>query len=895
MTALELAVPDVVILREGDQIARVYGKTFSTGESPSASAQAFVHQHGAMFGVSAADMAPIGPFEHGEHLVQIMPNRDTGVAKFTGVYYTQQVGGVPVFLGHLLVLVRNEANFPAVLASSTLWDTSGMQGVVAGKNTSKLPDASIYTRHALNAFRADATVFPAQYVIWAGAERTAAVEPRLAVLFEVEGGGVWAPADHQRIQFVVDAETGDILYQENRIYEVDGQVRGMATVNSVADVCAIEVPTGMPYAKIVANNGGSPVTVFADAAGNYAFPPMGAATYTYTMGGQFFIVSNNGGAPLSLSAALNDGDSYTPLFSSANNSEADRAQVNAYYHANVIRDLVLESNPNFPSVATQSNFPITVNIADTCNANYSNSTINFFASGGGCANTGFGTVVHHEFGHNIVAKAGSGQGAYGEGMGDVCGVLATDQSGLGIGFQSCATPLRDANNNCQYLASGCSSCGSAIHSCGRLISGCVWSLRNELIVDYPGDYQQRLADLAINSILLHGAVSSITPAITVDFLTLDDDDGEVLNGTPNYARIASAFNAHAMTAPTLLPLKFSYPDGRPTTASADGTSTVRVNVEPLSGTPIAGSGKAFVRSPGSGTFIEVPMTVLGANSYRLTLPAGTCGGEAGYYFSAQSNGGATTLSPTSAPAAAWNVVMATSLDTVTSDEFEVGSGWTVGAAGDNATTGLWVRSDPVGTAAQPEDDHTPGLGTMCWVTGNANPGDALGANDVDSGITTLVSPTYDLSTADAIFVSYWRWYSNNTGGAPNEDVMPIEVSNNNGASWVLLEAVSENANTWVYKRFMLNDYIPLTAQMKFRFRAQDLNTGSLVEAAIDDFALLAAECTEAIQGDLDGDGDVDGADLGVLLSGWATSGPSDLNGDGFTDGADLGILLSNWG
>lgn len=47
--------------------------------------------------------------------------------------------------------------------------------------------------------------------------------------------------------------------------------------------------------------------------------------------------------------------------------------------------------------------------------------------------------------------------------------------------------------------------------------------------------------------------------------------------------------------------------------------------------------------------------------------------------------------------------------------------------------------------------------------------------------------------------------------------------------------------------------------------------------------------------DLNGDGVVDGVDLGILLSGWAGGGVSDLNGDGTTDGVDLGILLANWG
>ncbi len=46
--------------------------------------------------------------------------------------------------------------------------------------------------------------------------------------------------------------------------------------------------------------------------------------------------------------------------------------------------------------------------------------------------------------------------------------------------------------------------------------------------------------------------------------------------------------------------------------------------------------------------------------------------------------------------------------------------------------------------------------------------------------------------------------------------------------------------------------------------------------------------------DLNGDGVVNGADLGILLGAWGTAG-GDINGDGTTNGADLGLLLGAWG
>lgn len=54
--------------------------------------------------------------------------------------------------------------------------------------------------------------------------------------------------------------------------------------------------------------------------------------------------------------------------------------------------------------------------------------------------------------------------------------------------------------------------------------------------------------------------------------------------------------------------------------------------------------------------------------------------------------------------------------------------------------------------------------------------------------------------------------------------------------------------------------------------------------------------------DVNGDGSIDGADLGVLLSSWGLCGPADgpdgclgdVNGSGTVDGTDLGVVLGGW-
>jgi hypothetical protein len=66
----------------------------------------------------------------------------------------------------------------------------------------------------------------------------------------------------------------------------------------------------------------------------------------------------------------------------------------------------------------------------------------------------------------------------------------------------------------------------------------------------------------------------------------------------------------------------------------------------------------------------------------------------------------------------------------------------------------------------------------------------------------------------------------------------------------------------------------------------------ILNGSVDDPANLIqiAQC----EADFNGDGQVDGADLGLLLGSWGTA-QGDLTGDGVTDGADLGLLLGAWG
>jgi len=128
---------------------------------------------------------------------------------------------------------------------------------------------------------------------------------------------------------------------------------------------------------------------------------------------------------------------------------------------------------------------------------------------------------------------------------------------------------------------------------------------------------------------------------------------------------------------------------------------------------------------------------------------------------------------------------------------------------------------------------------MCFVTGNATPGQQASANDVDFGCTTLLSPIYDLLGAHEVVLRYWRWFGQRQ---IRDDVFTIDISADGGTTWQPLEQVGPlSAVPWIEVVKPLRCQIQLTHQVQFRFIACDIATPAIVEAAIDDLTLARFE------------------------------------------------------
>ena len=360
------------------------------------------------------------------------------------------------------------------------------------------------------------------------------------------------------------------------------------------------------------------------------------------------------------------------------------------------------------------------------------------------------------------------------------------------------------------------------------------------------------------------------------------------------------------------PLGFDYPDGVPDRIAPPGDSFL-VEITARDPAEVDPDSPTLYYDAGGG-FVESPMSHLGGDTYEAVFGPVPCGTIVLFYVGARTTGGITVNDPQDAPCEAFEAIAAFEAGVVFADDMEAENGWVVGAKGDDATTGVWTRVDPLGTDAQPDNDHTAEPGAVCFVTGQGPLGGNVGENDVDEGRTTLMSPLLDLDGAENATISYWRWYSNDwtiedsdEGAAPNEDVLVIDVSNDNGSKWTNVEMIGPTgpgtSGGWILHSFNIADFILPTSEVRIRFIASDEDAPSIVEAGIDDVGVAIVSC-EPVVGDLDGDGRVGVADLLILFANWGPCPdcgmpggecPADLDGDCFVGVADLLILFAHWG
>jgi serine protease AprX len=176
------------------------------------------------------------------------------------------------------------------------------------------------------------------------------------------------------------------------------------------------------------------------------------------------------------------------------------------------------------------------------------------------------------------------------------------------------------------------------------------------------------------------------------------------------------------------------------------------------------------------------------------------------------------------------------------DDMEIDNGWT---ASGPETNGRFVREDPYrvvagSTEIQPDDDATADPGVRCWVTGNPRPRGNFDPDegDVDSE-AILDSPLIDASGAEGLTLDLTRWFYMDPPTLFESSHYELLLSNDGGATFVVLEALYGAAASWVPRSLPVS--VAPTAQMRIRVRVLEARPAgfgnNLIEALIDDVGL----------------------------------------------------------
>lgn len=412
---------------------------------------------------------------------------------------------------------------------------------------------------------------------------------------------------------LVDAHSGELLaFQDTVNYaeETRDVVGGVfpVTNDGVAAEGTEQPNYPMPYADVTVAGTGE--TLFTDAGGSLLACVDGSissalsGTYMRMIDTCGTVLESDTGAVLDFGVlAPPSTDCDVAAGASAGNTHAIRS---GYYELNRINEMGRSHLP--ANTWLQSQLPATMNINANCNASGGPGGVNFFTSGGGCANTGeIAGVFDHEWGHGMDgADAAPGISSPGEGIADIFANLRLNTSCVGHNFRpgspctgfgdpcvSC-TGVRDVDwaqrasgvpHDLAWIDANCgagpSPCGGIVHCEGAVYAEAVWDLWNRDLVGAPFSMSLDTSREVATQLTFQGGglvgnwYSCVNGTGTGDgcnadggylnYLAADDDNGDLSDGTPHMTAISAAFARHGIDCPTPT-VQDSGCAGRPTTA-----------------------------------------------------------------------------------------------------------------------------------------------------------------------------------------------------------------------------------------------------------------------------------------------------------------------------------------
>jgi len=745
-----------------------------------------------------------------------------GTSDKVAVVFDQKVNGVPVVHGYATVLFDPQGSLLAV-------DTTGLPDL-AGISTRPLNEPFAALTAGARAFRKmegrkaddfsepELTIYPLQ--------RGRVVEARLAWAIEMRSPSVAGELPSGRRMYVAaDRQSPKVLGSDELVHtqgpnDISGTIQSWATPGVKPDESGnAETQQVMPFMNVTSPAGNATT----DANGFFIIPNAGgAAAVTARYKGPFVRVDNQAGSNHSSSKTFTPG---TPDTLTLNNAKTEQitAQANSFNSVMAMRAFIKRGDPS----DTTMDFQVLAkpNENSTCNAFFDGSSINFFLAGGGCVNTAYSTVVVHEEGHWANVRYGSGNGAdgFGEGNADDYAMFTYDVPVVGRDFAGVGNNIRTGNNTRQFCGDNNPGCYGEVHNDGEVLMGALWKVRRNLKSTLGVAAGGALTDGLFSAWMNTFNDGSIKTIIEDHWLALDDDDGNVGNGTPDMTDIDSAFREQGFPGVTVDFITIVHtPLGD--TQNEAGPYTVTATITPLSAPSI--SSAKVVYSVNSGAAQTVAMANTGGNTWSGDIPGQTSVAAVAYHIEATDSLGNSASEPQAGDFSFFVGVV----NSIAFFDFEAATdeGWTHGQI---ATQDDWQHGVPAGKA---DDPATAFSGTKVW-------GNDLGPSGWNGSYQSnvnnwLQSPAFDLTGKTGTRLRFQRWLNVEDGSF---DQARVKV--NGTVIWSNSTTGDTRDTAWNEQEFDISSIADNNSNVTVRF---ELVSDSGVEFGgwnLDDFQVLTID------------------------------------------------------
>ncbi len=324
--------------------------------------------------------------------------------------------------------------------------------------------------------------------------------------------------------------------------DVVGTVSGW--VNT--DLLPTAAPVLIPLAGVEVRVDGGAVS-YTDPSGAFRIPHPSAAPVTVHVrlaGRRVGAIASAQSASYAAAVAATPGVPVAVTVFGPSATGFELAQSTCYWGIHSVHEWVRSVLGDLPELDVLDAVTAMVNIGGVCGATHFENTLQFRV-GSGCANAAYSTVIAHEWGHALDLAFGGTSRTQGlsEGSADIVAAFWSGQPIIGHDFSGPGQHASTVANNATYPPSG------STHQQGQVWSGFCWDVREGLRAALGAVAGTAQAERIVLAAMVANADDQ--PAAVRAVFEADDDDGNLANGTPNYAVLAAAAQKRNLPYPLL--------------------------------------------------------------------------------------------------------------------------------------------------------------------------------------------------------------------------------------------------------------------------------------------------------------------------------------------------------